>query len=100
MEIKKEPNKHLTYDERNFIEIGLNNGRNFAQIANDLNINAKNFGIEYCSSDGLMNNKIKNNVFQLKPKYLYNFWIKFIIIKGIQHSMRIQKSKTITQLVG
>ena len=37
MEIKKEPNKHLTYDERNFIEIGLNNGRNFTQIANDLN---------------------------------------------------------------
>lgn len=31
------PNKHLTYEERNFIEIGLNNGRNFAQIANDLN---------------------------------------------------------------
>ena len=52
-------------------------------IANDLNINAKNFGIEYCSSDGLINNKIKNNVFQLKPKYLYNFWIKFIIIKGM-----------------
>ena len=37
MEINKEPNKHLTYDERNFIEIGLNNGRNFTQIANDLN---------------------------------------------------------------
>ncbi|WP_020005377.1 CRISPR-associated helicase/endonuclease Cas3 [Brachyspira innocens] len=56
-------------------------------IANDLNINAKNFGIEYCSSDGLMNNKIKNNVFQLKPKYLYNFWIKFIIIKGMLNKL-------------
>ena len=31
------PNKHLTYEERNFIEIGLNNGRNFAEIAKDLN---------------------------------------------------------------
>lgn len=37
MEIEHIPNKHLTYEERNFIEIGLNNGRNFAQIANDLN---------------------------------------------------------------
>ena len=31
------PNKHLTYEERNFIEIGLNNGRNFAEIAKELN---------------------------------------------------------------
>ena len=30
-------NKHLTYDERQFIEIGLNNGRNFSEIAKDLN---------------------------------------------------------------
>ena len=37
METKHIPNKHLTYEERNFIEIGLDNGRNFAQIANDLN---------------------------------------------------------------
>ena len=37
MEIRKEPNKHLTYDEREFIEIGLTKGRNFTQIANDLN---------------------------------------------------------------
>ena len=38
MEIKKEPNKHLTYDERNFKEIGLNNGINFiTHIVNDLN---------------------------------------------------------------
>lgn len=36
MEINKEPNKHLTYDERSFIEIGLNSGRNFTQIAKDL----------------------------------------------------------------
>lgn len=37
METEHIPNKHLTYEERNFIEIGLNNGRNFTQIANDLN---------------------------------------------------------------
>ena len=33
------PNKHLTYEDRNFIEIGLNNGRNFAEIAKYLNKN-------------------------------------------------------------
>ena len=37
MEIKKEPNKHLTYDEREYIEIGLTKGRNFTEIAKDLN---------------------------------------------------------------
>lgn len=37
MKINKEPNKHLTYDEREFIEIGLTKGRNFTEIANDLN---------------------------------------------------------------
>lgn len=37
MEKEHIPNKHLTYEERNFIEIGLNNGRNFTHIANDLN---------------------------------------------------------------
>ena len=37
MERNHEPNKHLTYEERNFIEIGLNNGRNFSEIAKDLN---------------------------------------------------------------
>ena len=39
MERNHEPNKHLTYEERNFIEIGLNNGRNFSEIAKDLNKN-------------------------------------------------------------
>lgn len=34
--MRKEPNKHLTYEEREFIEIGLNNGRNFTEIARDL----------------------------------------------------------------
>jgi IS30 family transposase len=29
-------NKHLTYEERNFIEIGLTKGRNFTEIAKDL----------------------------------------------------------------
>ena len=37
MEREYLPNKHLTYEERNFIEIGLNNGRNFTEIAKDLN---------------------------------------------------------------
>ena len=37
MEREHLPNKHLTYEERNFIEIGLNNGRNFTEIAKDLN---------------------------------------------------------------
>ncbi len=39
METEHVPNKHLTYEERTFIEIGLNNGRNFTQIACDLNKN-------------------------------------------------------------
>ena len=30
-------NKHLTYEEREYIEIGLTKGRNFAEIAKDLN---------------------------------------------------------------
>ena len=37
METKHIANKHLTKEERDFIEIGLDQGRNFAQIANDLN---------------------------------------------------------------
>lgn len=37
METNHEPNKHLTYEEREFIEIGLTKGRNFTEIANDLN---------------------------------------------------------------
>ena len=32
-------NKHLTYEEREYIEIGLTKGRNFAEIAKDLNKN-------------------------------------------------------------
>lgn len=32
-------NKHLTNEEREFIEIGLNNGRNFTEIAEDINKN-------------------------------------------------------------
>lgn len=39
--MKKEhiANKHLTYEEREFIEIGLNNGRNFTEIAEEINKN-------------------------------------------------------------
>jgi IS30 family transposase len=32
-------NKHLTYEERQFIENGLNYGRNFSEISKDLNKN-------------------------------------------------------------
>lgn len=32
-------NKHLTYEERQFIEIGLNNSRKFSEIARDINKN-------------------------------------------------------------
>lgn len=37
MERKSTSNKHLTYEERTYIEIGLNQGRNFTEIANDIN---------------------------------------------------------------
>jgi len=36
MEKEHIPNKHLTYEERNFIEIGMNKGRNFTEIGNDI----------------------------------------------------------------
>ena len=32
-----EPNKHLTYEEREYIEFGLNQGRKISEIARDLN---------------------------------------------------------------
>ena len=32
MKKEHQANKHLTYDERNYIEIGLNKGKNFTQI--------------------------------------------------------------------
>ena len=37
MENNHVANKHLTYEERNFIEIGLNQGRNYTAIAKDIN---------------------------------------------------------------
>lgn len=37
MEREHQQNKHLTYEERGYIEIGLNKGRNFTQIAKELN---------------------------------------------------------------
>ena len=37
MEKEHQANKHLTYEERNYIEIGLKEGRNFTQIGKDLN---------------------------------------------------------------
>ncbi len=46
METEHIPNKHLTYEERNFIEIGLNNGRNFTEIAKDLNKNRRTIARE------------------------------------------------------
>lgn len=56
-------------------------------IESDLKINGKNYGIEYCSSDSLTNNKIINSIFQLKPKYIYKFWLRFIIIKGMLNKL-------------
>lgn len=52
-------------------------------IEKDLKVNAKNYGIEYCSSDGISKNKIKNNKCEIDIKYQYNFWLKFIVIKGM-----------------
>ena len=46
MKIEHKPNKHLTYEERSFIEIGLNNGRNFTEIAKDLNKNRRTISRE------------------------------------------------------
>ena len=37
MELNHKPNKHLTYEEREYIEIGLTQGRNFTEIAKDIN---------------------------------------------------------------
>lgn len=37
MENIHEANKHLTYEERTFIEVGLNQGRNYTEIAKDIN---------------------------------------------------------------
>ena len=37
MEKEHQANKHLTYEERNYIEIGLNEGRNFTQIGRGIN---------------------------------------------------------------
>ena len=39
-------NKHLTYEERGFIEIGLNQGRNFTKIAKDINKNRRTISRE------------------------------------------------------
>lgn len=36
MKNNHEANKHLTYEERNYIEIGLNQGRNYTEIAKDI----------------------------------------------------------------
>ena len=52
-------------------------------IEKDLKVNAKNYGIEYCNSIGLSKNKIKNNKIEINIEYQYNFWLKFIVIKGM-----------------
>ena len=46
MEVSHKPNKHLTYEEREFIEIGLSKGRNFTEIAKDLNKNRRTIARE------------------------------------------------------
>ena len=52
------PNKHLTYEDRNFIEIGLNEGRNFVEIAKDLNKNRTTIMRE-----------VRNHRFKKTPKF-------------------------------
>ena len=52
-------------------------------IEKDLKVNAKNYGIEYCNSIGLSKNKIKNNKIEINIEYQYNFWLKFIVVKGM-----------------
>ena len=46
MEVNHIPGKHLTYEEREFIEIGLSKGRNFTEIAKDLNKNRRTISRE------------------------------------------------------
>lgn len=46
MKKNHEANKHLTYEERNFIEIGLNQGRNYTEIAKDINKNRRTIARE------------------------------------------------------
>ena len=46
MEKEHQQNKHLTYEERNFIEIGLTNGRSFTDISNDINKNRRTISRE------------------------------------------------------
>ena len=52
-------------------------------IEKDLKVNAMNYGIEYCNSNGLSKNKIKNSKIEIDIEYQYNFWLKFIVIKGM-----------------
>ena len=52
-------------------------------IEKDLKVNAMNYGIEYCNSIGLSKNKIKSNKIEIDIKYQYNFWLKFIVLKGM-----------------
>ncbi|MDD3341923.1 MAG: IS30 family transposase [Bacilli bacterium] len=46
MKVEHIPNKHLTYEERDFIEIGLNKERSFSQIAEDINKNRRTISRE------------------------------------------------------
>lgn len=46
MDKNHEANKHLTYEERNFIEIGLSQGRNYTEIAKDINKNRRTIARE------------------------------------------------------
>lgn len=46
MEKQHIPNKHLTYDERTFIELGLNQGKKFIDISNDINKNRRTISRE------------------------------------------------------
>ena len=67
-------------------------------IEKDLKVNAKNYGIEYCNSIGLSKNKIKNNKIEINIEYQYNFWLKFIVVKGMLNKIDYAASAGIDTL--
>ena len=67
MKSNHEANKHLTYEEREFIEIGLNQGRNFTEIANDIQKNRRTISREIQKHRFKKNpSKFNNNINQCK----------------------------------
>ena len=61
MRKEHESNKHLTYEEREFIEIGLTKGRNFTEIGKDINKDRRTITRE-------IQMKILKNIYQSMEK--------------------------------